>query len=214
MRKLKVAVIDYGVGNLLSVQRAVAECGIKAIISSEPNVISQADRIILPGVGAFAHGMMSLESRGLVNCIKAIAADGIPLLGICLGMHLLLDESEEYGVTSGLGLIPGRVVPVPNLSSDSSQLKIPHIGWSSLIASENATWDRTILHGLTLGDAVYFVHSFMAVPRDPTMRIADCVYGGNRISAVTAKDNIIGCQFHPEKSGEIGKKIIQNFLLH
>ena len=214
MRKLKVAVIDYGVGNLLSVQRAVAECGIKAIISSEPNVISQADRIILPGVGAFAHGMMSLESRGLVNCIKAIAADGIPLLGICLGMHLLLDESEEYGVTNGLGLIPGRVVPVPNLSSDSSQLKIPHIGWSSLIASENATWDRTILHGLALGDAVYFVHSFMAVPRDPTMRIADCVYGGNRISAVTAKDNIIGCQFHPEKSGEIGKKIIQNFLLH
>ena len=214
MRKLKVAVIDYGVGNLLSVQRAVAECGIKAIISSEPNVISQADRIILPGVGAFAHGMMSLESRGLINCIKAIAADGIPLLGICLGMHLLLDESEEYGVTNGLGLIPGRVVPVPNLSSDSSQLKIPHIGWSSLIASENATWDRTILHGLTLGDAVYFVHSFMAVPRDPTMRIADCVYGGNRISAVIAKDNIIGCQFHPEKSGEIGKKIIQNFLLH
>ena len=212
MSKTKVAIIDYGVGNLLSVQRAVEECGAEAITSSDPDVINRADRVILPGVGAFANGMRALESLDLVEAIKAIALDGIPLLGICLGMQLLLDESEEYGTTKGLGLIPGRVVPIPAFGIDTTNLKIPHIGWNSLLASEDTGWSGTILQNSTPSDAVYFAHSFMSNPEDPEMCIADCLYGGNRISAVIARENIFGCQFHPEKSGDKGLKILKAFV--
>ena len=208
----KVAIIDYGVGNLLSVQRAVEECGAESITSSEPDVIARADRVILPGVGAFAKGMQALESLGLVEPIKAIAANGIPLLGICLGMQLLLDESEEHGLIKGLSVIPGRVVPVPNTSPDGVPLKIPHIGWNSLVVAEGATWSGTILQKSPPGDAVYFVHSFMAEPEDSRVRIADCLYGGNRISAVITKDNVSGCQFHPEKSEKQGINILKCFI--
>ena len=208
----KVVIIDYGLGNLLSVQRAVHECGAEVITSSEPDVIARADRAILPGVGAFANGMKALESIGLVKVIKAIAADGIPLLGICLGMQLLFDESEEYGVTKGLGIIAGRVVPVPDVSPDGLPLKIPHIGWNSLIVADGTAWKRTILQSLTSSDAVYFVHSFMAEPEDPAVRIADCWYGGNRIAAVVGHRNVFGCQFHPEKSGRIGLRMIKGLI--
>lgn len=212
MTKPRVVIIDYGVGNLLSVQRAVEEAGAEAITSSEPDVLAQADRVILPGVGAFANGMKALESLGLVEVIKALVGDGIPLLGICLGMQLLLDESEEHGLTRGLGIIPGRVVPVPNLSLDGLRLKIPHIGWNGLVVAEGTTWNGTILQNLTQGDAVHFVHSFMAEPDHPEMRIADCLYGGNRISAVICNKSAFGCQFHPEKSGEDGIKILRAFV--
>lgn len=214
MSKSKVVIVDYGVGNLLSVQRAAEECGAEVITSSEPDVIARADRVILPGVGAFAKGMQALESRGLVEVIKAIAEAGIPLLGICLGMQLLLDESEEHGVTKGLGIIPGRVVPVPNVGPEGMPLKIPHIGWNSVVVSQGAEWNGTILKNLIQEDSVYFVHSFMAVPEDPGLRIADCLYGGNVIAAAIGKDNVFGCQFHPEKSGEIGLRTIKSFLLH
>ena len=212
MSKFKVVIIDYGVGNLLSVQRAVENCGVESITSSDQDVIAQADRVILPGVGAFANAMKALESLGLVEVIKTIAKDGIPLLGICLGMQLLLDESEEHRVTKGLGIIPGRVVPVPVLDIGGNSLKIPHIGWNSTVVAEGAKWNRTILQNSTPGDAFYFVHSFMAEPDGPEMRIADCLYGGNRITAVIAKGSIFGCQFHPEKSGTAGLKILQSFL--
>lgn len=212
MSKSKVVIVDYGVGNLFSVKRAVEKCGGEAIKSSDPDVIARADRVILPGVGAFANGMKALKSLGLVEVIKAIALDGIPLLGICLGMQLLLDESEEYGVTEGLGLIPGRVVPVPTLGTDLTNLKIPHIGWNSLLVSEEAIWSKTILQNSTPGDAVYFVHSFMSEPKDSAVCIANCLYGGNRISAVIARENVFGCQFHPEKSGDKGLKILQVFV--
>jgi glutamine amidotransferase len=211
MSKHKVVIIDYGFGNLLSVQRAVEECGVEVIMSSEPNVIAQADRLILPGVGAFVNGMRALEGLGLVDMIKSIAVSGIPLLGICLGMQLLLDESEEHVATAGLGVIPGRVVPVPNVGLDGLPLKIPHIGWSELVVAERATWNKTLLNNSTPGDSVYFVHSFMAVPDDPDMRIADCLYGGNRVAAVIGCGNVMGCQFHPEKSGLIGLDILSSF---
>lgn len=212
MSKPKVVIVDYGVGNLLSVQRAVDECSAESITSSEPKAIAQAERLILPGVGAFANGMNALESIGLIEVIKTLAADGIPLLGICLGMQLLLDESEEHGVTEGLGLIPGRVVPVPNLTPDGLPLKLPYIGWSSLVRSENAEWNGTNLKNATIGNAVYFVHSFMAVPENLSTRIADYVYGGNRISAVIRYRNIVGCQFHPEKSGKFGLRMLETFI--
>lgn len=212
MSEPKVVIIDYGVGNLLSVQRAVGECGAEAITSSDPDIISLADRVILPGVGSFANGMKALELLGLVDVINATAADGIPLLGICLGMQLLLEESEEHGVTKGLGIIRGRVVPVPNASLSGVPLKIPHIGWNSLVASENTTWNGTILQDLKPGDPVYFAHSFMAESEDPAVRIADCLYGDNRISAVIAHSNVLGFQFHPEKSGNVGLRIMKKFI--
>lgn len=212
MTTRKVIIVDYGVGNLLSIQRAVEKCGAEAITSSEPDVIAKADRVILPGVGAFKKGMKALESLGLAEAIKELAASGTPLLGICLGMQLLLDESEEHGLTKGLGIIPGRVVRVSNFSSDGTPLKIPHIGWNSLVIAEDAQWNGIALKNSANSHDVYFVHSFMAVPEDRSMLISHCLYGGNRISAIIAKENVIGYQFHPEKSGLSGIKLLQRFL--
>ena len=212
MNRHRVVIVDYGVGNLLSVQRAVEECGAEAITSSDPEIIAEADRLILPGVGAFPNGMQALESLGLVEVIKALAVGGIPLLGICLGMQLLLEESEEHGLTKGLGIIPGRIVSIPPQGSDGSILKTPHVGWNSLVVSEAGDFEGTILQNLIPGNEVYFVHSFMAEPDDTKMRIADCLYGGNRISAVIGYDNVVGCQFHPEKSGKIGLNVLSSFI--
>ena len=212
MNKLKVVIVDYGVGNLLSVQRATEECGVDPITSSNPNVISEADRIILPGVGAFANGMNSLESLGLVETLKEFAFSGRPLLGICLGMQLLLDESEEHGFTNGLGIIPGRVIPVPTRTSKGQPIKVPHRGWNKLHPYKEADWNKSLLNEMQPDDTVYFVHSYMASPTDLNKILANCVYGGNLIPAVISSENIIGCQFHPEKSGHTGLSFLQRFL--
>lgn len=205
-----VTVIDYGVGNLLSVKRGFEHCGARVTVTSDPQVILGADRLVLPGVGAFRDAMQELDVRGLPAVIRAYAASGKPLLGICLGMQMLLDESEEFGITQGLGLIPGRVVPVPAQTTDGDAQKIPHIGWSALYPASDS-WSGTLLDEIQAGSAVYFVHSFMAQTRDATHRLADCVYGGNRIPAVIGSGNVFGCQFHPEKSGEVGLGILRAF---
>lgn len=212
MKMSEVHVIDYGVGNLLSVCRALEHCGATVVQTADPKSILSAKRVVLPGVGAFANAMMALDELGLVQVIQEIAHRRIPLLGICLGMQLLLDESEEFGITSGLGLIPGRVVNVPAQAIDGEPLKIPYIGWSALQpATDEPHWQETLLADTHRGEAVYFVHSFMAVPIVPKYRIADCIYGGNRIPAVISRGSITGCQFHPEKSGEVGLKILRRF---
>lgn len=207
---VEVTVIDYGVGNLLSVQRGFEHCGARVTVTSDPQVILGADRLVLPGVGAFRDAIQELELRGLPAVIRAYAASGKPLLGICLGMQMLLDESEEFGVTQGLGLIPGRVVSVPAQTTDGDAQKIPHIGWSALYPASDS-WSGTLLDEIQAGSAVYFVHSFMALTRDATQRVADCVYGGHRIPAVIGFGNVFGCQFHPEKSGEVGLGILRAF---
>jgi glutamine amidotransferase len=212
MTPLEVVVIDYGAGNLLSVQRAFEQCGARVYVTAEPNKILAASRVVLPGVGAFRNGMYALEKLGLVETLQELAFRKTPLLGICLGMQLLLEVSEEFGVTKGLGLIEGRVIPVPNLTSKGSKLKIPHIGWSALNPSQDVTnWNKTLMKNNRSGEAAYFVHSFMAVPTNPAHRIADCLYGGNLIAATIGAEQITGCQFHPEKSGEVGLKILRNF---
>jgi glutamine amidotransferase len=138
----------------------------------------------------------------------------IPLLGICLGMQLLLEESQEYGITEGLGLIPGRVVPVPGHTLLGGVQKIPHIGWSALQPSnKHIDWKNTLLEDNHQGEAVYFVHGYMADTQNISHRIADCLYGGHKIPAMIGKDHIIGCQFHPEKSGEVGLKILRRFCV-
>lgn len=212
MSKPRVIVIDCGIGNLLSVQRGLEHCGAEVVLTSEPDVVLVAKRVVLPGVGAFANAMQALQERNLVPAIQALAKQGTPLLGICLGMQLLLDESEEFVVTRGLGLIPGRVVPLAMQATSGASQKVPHIGWSGLVpAEEGADWQGTLLQDNGSGEAAYFLHSFMAVPADPRHRLADCIYGGRRVSAAIARGHITGCQFHPEKSGEVGLRILRRF---
>ena len=209
----RVTVIDYGVGNLLSVQRGLEQCGAHVTLTSDAEQILSASRIVLPGVGAFQNGMQALEQLGLIEVMQEIANRKIPLLGICLGMQLLLTESEEFGLTKGLGLIPGRVIPVPTHTLNGETQKIPHIGWSSLQYSNvEKKWDGSVLHDNQPGSAVYFVHSFMAIPDLGEHRVADCIYGGHRVPAVVACNQISGCQFHPEKSGEVGLKVLRKFI--
>lgn len=208
----EVAVIDYGVGNMLSVQRGLERCGAKVILTADPERILAAKRVVLPGVGAFANAMQALERKGLLAVIREIVRCQIPLLGICLGMQLLLEESEEFGVTAGLGLIPGRVIPIPSVAVNGEPLKTPHIGWSELIPRSPSSWKGSCLEGHRTDDAMYFVHSFMAVPSDPTLRLADCLYGNHQIAAVIKQKNITGCQFHPEKSGKSGLAFLRRFL--
>jgi imidazole glycerol-phosphate synthase subunit HisH len=210
----EITVIDYGIGNLLSVQRGLEYCGARVTLTADPEEILAASRVVLPGVGAFDNAMQSLERLGLVKVIRELAERQTPLLGICLGMQLLLEESEEFGITEGLGLIPGRVIPVSTNTVTGETQKTPHIGWSALqISVASSGWNETLLQDNNPGEAVYFVHSFMAVPTDPTHRIAECIYGGHFIPAMIAKDKITGCQFHPEKSGEVGLKILRRFCI-
>ncbi len=214
MSNRKVTVIDYGVGNLLSVRRGLEYNDASVLVTGDPEKILNSDRVVLPGVGAFAKGMEELHKRDFVKLLSEIASKGTPLLGICLGMQFLLDQSEEFGLTSGLGLIPGTVQAIPNQAKDGSKLKIPHIGWSDVIKppdSEN-DWSSNILKGASENPAVYFVHSFMAQPKNVDHLIAGCLYGENFIPAVIQSENIIGCQFHPEKSGKVGLKMLDNFL--
>jgi glutamine amidotransferase len=207
-----VTVIDYGLGNLFSVQRGLEHCGASVVISSDHATILSSPRVVLPGVGAFGNAMERLHRLGLVQVIRRLAKLGTPLLGICLGMQLLLDQSEEFGLTDGLSLIPGRVVPVPPMAFSGEAQKVPHIGWSALCQSDTSrNWSGTILQEIAPGDSVYFVHSFMAEPIDPVHRIADCVYGGHKVAAVVGSGNVVGCQFHPEKSGAVGLKILGAF---
>jgi glutamine amidotransferase len=213
MRTPEVTIIDYGVGNLLSVQRGFEHCGAKTIVTADPKLILDAERVVLPGVGAFGDAMLALANLGLVTVVQEVARRRIPLLGICLGMQMLLDESEEFGRCTGLGLIPGRVIPVPDKTQAGDLQKIPHIGWNSLVMTkEGEDWSDSLLRDVRSGEAAYFVHSFMAVPSDAAHRLADCLYGGHSLPAVIRRDRITGCQFHPEKSGPVGLRILRSFI--
>ncbi len=210
----EVTVIDYGIGNLLSVSRALEHCGAVVTVTSDPRLILAAKRVVLPGVGAFTEGMAAIRANGLDIVLCQVAARGVPLLGICLGMQILFDQSEEFGVNEGLGLIPGRVVPIPAKTSEGLSQKIPHVGWNEIGPPEHkSSWQKSIFAEISTGESVYFVHSFMSVPTLYSHRLADCTYGGIKIAAAVQRDNIFGCQFHPEKSGLTGLKILRNFLL-
>jgi glutamine amidotransferase len=207
-----VAIVDYGIGNLLSVQRAFEHNGAEVAFVHDADEIARAPRLVLPGVGAFADGMKGLAERGLDQAVVEFARSGKPMMGICLGMQMLASESEEFGTHKGLGLVPGRVVPVPAAARNGKPHKIPHIGWSGLSPSAGASWRGSILAGTPEGTAAYLVHSFHLVPDDPAHLLADCFYGGHRITAAVRAGNIFGCQFHPEKSGPAGLRILAAFL--
>lgn len=212
MTAATVHVVDYGVGNLLSISRALAAVGAQADLSGSASRLAQAERILLPGVGAFGKCMAELRQRRLIDPLIAVMRSGRPVLGVCVGMQVLMTASEEFGDHDGLGLIEGRVVPVPNTGADGVPHKIPHIGWSALRAADNADWRGTILDGVVPGESCYFVHSFHAAPADDANRLAECDYDGRAICAAVRAGNVFGTQFHPEKSGSTGLKILANFL--
>ncbi len=206
----KVVVVDYGIGNVLSVTRAFTRVGAEVSLSTSPYDVENADRLVLPGVGAFSDGMKGLDAARLTDAVKRYAERGRPFVGICLGMQMMLDSSLEFGTHKGLGLVPGTVVPIPATTADGAPHKIPHIGWNRLTLAGD--WKGTILDGLPAQADTYFVHSFMAEPAEPAHRLADCDYNGRRVNAVIRRDHLYGCQFHPEKSGPVGLKILENFV--
>jgi len=208
---MKVFIVDYGLGNLFSVRRAVEVSGVSDIeVGTDPMRLAAADRVILPGVGAFKDGMAGLSAAGFVPAIRAYAAAGRPLLGICLGMQMLLDGSNEFGQTGGLGLIPGRVVAIGRLRADGTRRKLPSIGWAGLQPA--SPWEGSILCNLSPGTPVYFLHSFHAQPTDPADLLASYDHQGARVTAAVRRGAITGTQFHPEKSGPVGLGIIAAFL--
>jgi len=203
-----VTVVDYGLGNLHSVLKALRHAGAEVRLTEDPGDVERAERLVLPGVGAFADGVEGLRSRGLIEPLKGYIATGRPFLGICVGMQLLMTEGTEFGRHLGLDVIPGRVVEIAR----EPGLKVPHVGWNRLQPVRQGGWAGSALAGLTPGEMVYFVHSFTAVPDREEDRLADAEYGANRLSAAVQKDNVLGCQFHPEKSGAAGLAILTAFL--
>ena len=198
-----IAVIDYGVGNLFSLCSSLDAIGAESVVTSDPDVIRRADRIILPGVGAFGDAILKLRESRLDTVIKAEANAGKPIFGICLGMQLLFEESYEYGKHEGLGLIHGSIVPMEGRID--LELKIPHIGWNSLHIER----EHPLLKYTAEGYHVYFVHSYFATDCDESV-IASCEYGA-KITAAVAYGNVAGAQFHPEKSGDVGLNMLRAF---
>ena len=205
--KNQTAIIDYGVGNLFSLKSSLAAIGAEAVVTSNPSVIAGCERMILPGVGAFADAAQKLRSAGLNEVICREAADGKPLLGICLGMQLLLEKSYEYGEHRGLGLISGAVRPIRDVIPPA--LKIPHIGWNELHFPREKN-RAPIFSSLREKDFVYFVHSYYAADCDSAV-IATTEYGAELTAAVQNR-NVYGVQFHPEKSGDTGLAILRSFV--
>ncbi len=207
---VQVTIIDYGRSNLLSVQRALEHCGASVSYASSPSQIETAERLILPGVGAFADGMQQLQNNHLVQPICQAVRKGVPLLGICLGMQLLFESSEEGGVHAGLGLIEGKVTAIPTVDLQGQRQKVPHIGWGKLFSNQIG-FQNSFLQGLPERSECYFVHSFQAQVKEQSRQVAYTKYGSREICAAVQKGNLMGTQFHPEKSGEAGLYILQAF---
>ena len=198
-----IAIVDYGVGNLFSLNNSLQMIGAESIVTADEAVLRSADKILLPGVGAFEDAAKKLRESGLADLLKELAAQGKPLLGICLGMQLLFEKSYEYGEHEGLGLIPGSVKPIRDVIP--ADYKIPHIGWNGLHFRK----DSSLFKYVKEGDCVYFVHSFYAADCDDSV-VAASEYGA-QLTAAVAKGNVYGCQFHPEKSGNVGLSILKAF---
>ena len=197
-----IGIVDYGVGNLFSLKSSFAAIGVQAEILTSPSQLEKADKIILPGVGAFEDAVKKLKESGMADAVKAEVAKGKYLMGICLGMQLLFEKSYEYGEHEGLCLLKGSVVPFEGRISPA--LKIPHIGWNALTIKEHPLFKY-----IKNGDCVYFVHSYYAADCDCVLATAEYDID---VTAAVGKANVLGCQFHPEKSGDVGLKILKAFV--
>jgi glutamine amidotransferase len=198
-----IAIVDYGVGNLFSLEQSFKAIGQEVTVTADPEVLRKADKILLPGVGAFGDAAQKLRQSGLDRVVTEQAATGKPLMGICLGMQLLFEEGHEYGIHKGLGLIPGKVVAMAGVIPEN--LKIPHMGWNALKFQK----ESPLFSHIQEGDCVYFVHSYYATDCAEAV-IATAEYGAD-LTAAVQKDNVFGCQFHPEKSGTVGLSILRAF---
>lgn len=207
---MNIGVLDYGAGNLKNVCRAIEHLGFKySLVSSEEDVLS-IDKLVIPGVGAFKVAMEQLASLELIEPIKLLAERNVPIMGICLGMQLLFESSTEFGESEGLGLIKGSINSIPSTGLSGNVVKVPHIGWNELIIDNKKC---KIVKGVGFDDAVYFVHSFIAKCTDSDDLKAHCINDGLILPAIVQRGNVFGCQFHPEKSGEVGLNIFKNFLM-
>ena len=201
-----IAIVDYGVGNLYSVEKAFARFSSDVVLTHEAEIIDKADKVVLPGVGAFGDCMKNFKASGLVDAVLRAVKNGKPVMGICVGLQIMFEGSDESPGVAGLGIFKGRVRKI-----NAPELKIPHMGWNSLIVNENASVNIDLFKNIRENPYVYFVHSYYAVPEDKSVITAKTVYG-EEITAAVGKDNVIATQFHPEKSGDIGLSIIKNFV--
>ncbi|MBI5793896.1 imidazole glycerol phosphate synthase subunit HisH [Candidatus Uhrbacteria bacterium] len=207
-----VAIVDYGAGNLFSLVKALRFLGASPTLVETPEAVEGSDALIIPGVGAFPAGMKALQERGLVSAIQASAQSGKHLLGICLGAQLLMSGGYEFGYTQGLGCVPGRVIKFPNLAPG---YRVPNINWNPVELPEHAntdSWQGTPLAHTLPGSHFYFVHSFVCEPDNSQDVLAQTTYGGFSFCCVYRRGNMVGSQFHPEKSGEVGLQFLKTFL--
>ena len=206
----RIIIVDYRLGNLFSIQQALSSAGFQCTVSASPEDLLNADGIILPGVGAFGDAMSELRQRGLVDALREAAVSGIPILGICLGMQLLFDHSEEFGFHQGLSLLPGRVVRLPEQHESGRRLRIPNVGWNQ-VTRHDPEKHSEILNGIPDETHMYFVHSYFVQPDDPSMTLLQAEYGSICYCCAVQNENILGVQFHPEKSGPSGIQLCRNW---
>lgn len=207
-----ITIINYGLSNLLSVKRAFSLFSDKVIITDSVSDVMAAEKLVLPGVGAFKDGMTALNNLGLSEAINYAVSQGKPLLGICLGMQMLFETSSEGGLNKGLGFIKGKVEKIPIYDEMGEQQNVPHIGWNVLFPPEGRGFQNTLLENVPLNGEVYFVHSYEGQVIHQENVLAYTEYGGRKVCAAVNAGNIFGCQFHPEKSGTVGLSIVENFV--
>lgn len=208
----KIMIIDYQLGNLFSVNQALTNIGLNVTITSNADEIESADAIVLPGVGAFSDAMNNLRELNLINPINKFVHSGKPFLGICLGLQLLFSESEEFGLTTGLGLVKGRVKRFNNTNKDNETRKVPQIAWNQIHKVNGNSWDNTPLMDIKEGEFMYFVHSFYVDPEEP-VGLSQTNYDGKIYISSIQKNNLFASQFHPEKSASEGLKIYNNWAI-
>ncbi|MBI59957.1 imidazole glycerol phosphate synthase subunit HisH [bacterium] len=206
---MKIAVIDYDIGNVKSILNALSNVGVESILTRDEEILLNSDGVVLPGVGAFSHGMDNLKKYNLIDIINNYIATNKPFLGICLGMQLLLEKSEEFGLSKGLGIINGTVKKLIVKHPDYQNL--PHVSWNEL-HPHSIPWEETILDGVKTASDVYFVHSYVAQVENNNNILSCTTYSDNTFCSAVKKDNVYGVQFHPEKSGDIGLHIIKKFV--
>ena len=206
----RVQIIDYKLGNLFSIQQACHRAGMNPFVSADPEELRHADGIILPGVGAFGNAMDSLRQLSFIEPLKEVVQAGKPLMGICLGMQLLFDESEEFGTHAGLGFLSGKIRKLPGQVENGRRLRVPNVGWNRIHPAAGVA-DRPAVSGIPDGSFMYFVHSFYAEPANPADQLLSTQYGRICYCCGAQKDNILGLQFHPEKSGPRGLRLYENW---
>lgn len=214
MRGPRVAIVDYGMGNLFSVRNACLAVGLDAFVTPDASAVEAADAAVLPGVGAFEDAMLALDSLGMVDALKRVASEGKPLLGICLGLQLLMERSSEFGHHAGIGLIRGDVVRFDAPMQGKRELKVPQVGWNRVVEARAGAWSGTLLDAVDSGVYQYFVHSYYVRPASDDVVLARTSYGGVEFCSAASSGSVVACQFHPERSGAQGMRILERFAAH